>query len=407
MTRKRKKVVVIAPGCDGTDVGEAWSSFQWVRQLSKLYDITVLTYRKRNRSSLVGQLPDIEVIEWKDLPLVHRWERFNSGFKPGILTFNWKALRWLRKEIVQGRQIDLIHQITPIALRYPSVGYRLGLPYIIGPLAGSLSTPAKFEEEMSGETWYLRLRQSDAFRIKFDPFLRRTFERADVVIGVAPYVRDILGPLELKRFEVLCETAVTELPKLNATRENPDICRLLYVGRITRMKGVRDAIRALAQLTRSEQVTLDIVGDGDDRGPCEREAHKLGVDHKVVFHGKVPRADVDDFYRNADVFLFPSMREPSGNVVLEAMSFGLPLIVADRGGPGFVVDNSFGIRVPVTSPNEFAKRLGTAIITLVSDPALRKKMGDMARERVATEHVWGEKSKVMSRIYEDAIGDYE
>ena len=61
---------------------------------------------------------------------------------------------------------------------------------------------------------------------------------------------------------------------------------------------------------------------------------------------------IDDFYRAADVFVFPSYREPGGNVVFEAMSFGLPLVVGDRGGPGSAVDERSGIRVPprVTGP---------------------------------------------------------
>ena len=121
-------------------------------------------------------------------------------------------------------------------------------------------------------------------------------------------------------------------------------------------KGLRDAIRALALLPEDLDVTLDVAGEGEETPLCRALARELGVAQRVRFHGRVDRDRVETLYAEADAFLFPSFREPSGSVVFEAMRHGLPVITADRGGPGHVVDDDSGLRVAVTDPERFAAR---------------------------------------------------
>ena len=84
-----------------------------------------------------------------------------------------------------------------------------------------------------------------------------------------------------------------------------------------------------------------------------------------------PGPRVEEFYRSADMFVFPSYREPGGNVIFEAMGHGLPLVVSDRGGPGAAVDETCGIRVHPASPDQYAQDLAYGVARLVRAPALR------------------------------------
>ena len=190
--------------------------------------------------------------------------------------------------------------------------------------------------------------------MRHDPLLRRTYERADCVIGIAPYVQDFLAGVELRRFEIMSETGLTELPVPGDADRTDGAVRLLYVGRVVRTKGLRDAVRALGRLKTSTRVELDVVGDGFDLAACEALVVELGLGDRVRFHGRQPRERVEDFYRAADVFVFPSYREPGGNVVFESMGYALPLVVTDLGGPGNVVDDTCGIRVHPADPEQFA-----------------------------------------------------
>ncbi len=275
------------------------------------------------------------------------------------------------------------------------------MPTIIGPVGGGLESPPAFRHEEGTAGWYVRLRRLDSWRLRFDPILRRSYTQAACVVGIAPYVAEHLRRLPIRRFEVMSETALETLPPPVQHQPVVGAVRLLYVGRVVRTKGLRDAIRALARLDRTD-VRLDVVGDGSDRAACEELAASLGVAGLVTFHGMVPKEKVAEFYAAADAFIFPSYREPGGNVVYEAMASGLPLIVSDRGGPAATVDESCAIRVRPDTPEQFADALAEAISELL-DPGLRQRMGAAARARVAAIGLWSSRIEQMGELYESVV----
>jgi len=395
-------VIVIGPCADSTDVGEALSTWRWTSGLAEHVDVTLLTYVKRGRCSAKESLPNVRVIEWADLPIPARFERLNAAFHLGYTAFYFKARRWIKRALASGEQFDLVHQLAPLAMRYPSPAAGLSIPLVVGPLAGSLSSPDSFARELAAEPWYVKLRRFDDFRLRHDPLLRGTYESAAVVVGVAPYVKDVLHRVSLRNFAVECETGVVEMPPAVVRDFNARPLKLLFVGRIVRTKGLRDAVRAMA-LVRDLDVVLDVVGGGGDLDACRAEAASLGVDDRVRFHGRKARAEVDTFYREAHAFLFPSFREPSGNVVIEAMSWGLPMIVADRGGPAHAVPPAAGTRVLVEDPESFRHGLADAIRRLAADPSRAQAQSVAAREAVQATHLWPTKIQRMLEMYDRVL----
>jgi glycosyltransferase involved in cell wall biosynthesis len=127
------------------------------------------------------------------------------------------------------------------------------------------------------------------------------------------------------------------------------------------------------------------------------------VAERVTFLGRQPREAVEDLYRSHDVFLFPSFREPAGGVLYEAMRHGLPVITAARGGPDFIVDDSCGIRVPVTHPAGFATDIAGAVRQLAGDSALLQSMGQAARAKVLEEGLWPAKAARMVDLYQSIL----
>jgi glycosyltransferase involved in cell wall biosynthesis len=398
------KLLLIAPACDGQDVGEAWVAYQWVQILAARHEITVLTYYKRGHTPLSHQIRGIRVIEWPEPPGLARAERLNSMLKPAYIPFYARSRRWIRRRLAHGETFDLAHQLTPVAIRYPSPAAGLGLPFVLGPVGGSLESPPGFAAEEGTNPWYVGLRALDGMRLRRDPWLRRTYARAGCVIGIAPYVYDLLSPIPLRRFEVMSDTGIERLPAPAGREGRSGEVRLLFVGRLVRTKGVRDAIRAVG-FAQDLGVSLDVVGDGFDRPVCEALASELGLAGRVRFHGWLPRPRVEDFYRAADVFIFPSYREPGGTVVFEAMSHGLPLIVSDRGGPGSVVDETCGLRVTPGSPDQYARDLSTAVAKLAGEPGLRLRLGAGARRRAEALGLWDSKVRQMEEIYSKVLAE--
>ena len=394
---------MVAPNSDGEDVGEAASTHHWVTQLAARHELTLLTYHKRGRTPASRQLPGVRVVEWAEPPLVGRAERLNSMLKPGYVPFYVRSRRGIRDALAGGERFDLAHQLAPLALRYPSPAIGLGLPCVVGPVGGSLPSPPAFAAEEGGAPWFVGLRAADEWRIRHDRVLRRPYQEADVVIGIADYVRDLLSPVRLRRFEVMSDSGVAAVQPLTDRGRRNGPLTLLFVGRVIRTKGVRDAVRALSHLI-DVPVRLDVVGDGYDRPACEALAADLDVTDRVRFHGRLARDRVDEFYRTSDVFFFPSYREPGGIVVSEAMSFGLPLVVCARGGPASTVDDSCGIRVSAVDPEQYARELAEAVRRLAADPAGRVAMGAAARRRIERIGLWEHKVERLESIYADVHG---
>jgi glycosyltransferase involved in cell wall biosynthesis len=127
--------------------------------------------------------------------------------------------------------------------------------------------------------------------------------------------------------------------------------------------------------------TFDIVGDGGARTEVERLFAGAGA--RVRFHGQVEdRAQLAEFYAEADVFLWPAVNEAYGLVFLEAQAFGCPVVAGAYGGVASVVRD--GVTGILTPPGDVAA-FAAAVEALIADPQRRQALGASARRFVAEE----------------------
>ena len=107
------KLLLVAPTCNGEDVGEAWVAYKWAQLLAPRHDVTLLTYHKRGARPASQQLSGLRVIEWSEPPLLGRAERLNSLLKPAYVPFYLRARKWIRRAIAAGERFDVAHQPAP------------------------------------------------------------------------------------------------------------------------------------------------------------------------------------------------------------------------------------------------------------------------------------------------------
>ena len=401
---RRLRVLVTAPHLDGADVGETYTAFMLLREVAKHAELTVVCYECRYGPPLREQLPEAEVITFRE-PSWVKPGTFVHQFKPQIPVLNDKIKRWVKRALRARRSFDLAHQILPRAPRYTTPLRHFRIPYIVGSLGGALPTPDGFRDEVTGEDFYKRLRMIDKLRFHHDPFLRASYGNAELVIGVAPYMEDVLAPAPIRRFDSMLGIGIDSLPSFQRTDRLDGRLRLLHVGRAIRTKGLRDVVRAMQYLNDLPGVTLTSIGDGEDIEACCAEANDLGVSDRVHFLGRLSREIIEDYYRDSDVFVFPSFRESMGGVLYEAMRWGLPAITVDYGGPGYVTDDACAIRLPLSTPEALSRDLADAIRTLNDDPDRRMAMGAAARRRVADEGLWENKARRLLALYESVLAD--
>ncbi|MBK9991693.1 MAG: glycosyltransferase family 4 protein [Verrucomicrobia bacterium] len=340
------RVLVIAPSYDLNTPGESWSTYKWVQGISASCETVVLTQHRRGWDQAKSPTAAAKVINWDEPKWPGMNGRIGWELKPGYIAFYYRARKWIKQALRRGEHFDLIHQINPLALRYPCPARNLGVKYIIGPLAGSLTTPEAFKATTPERQWYRKLRHLDTLRLRYDPWLKSSYAGAAAIIGVAPYVQALLSACAPRRFEIMAETGVEEVcPAPKSAPKAGEPLRLLFVGRLIRTKGILEAIESVAMAAKHCAITFDIVGTGDLAAECQKLVTRLGLGEIVRLHGRVSKEEVFRWYDRSDAFLFPSYREPSGNVVFEAMSRGLPVIGSSIGGPGYVITDACGYRV--------------------------------------------------------------
>ena len=397
------RVFLTAPNIEPDATGESFVAYQWAKALSEITDLTVFSLKRAHRPSLAEALPKARVLSAPMPTTFSRWPRFEAQAKPQYPVF----MREVRKALKPiAHEFDITFQIMPQAARYPIPLRSFDVPYVVGPLGGALETPEAFKGEGKSAAWFTRARVLDHLRFRHDPWLRASYAEAALVLGVAPYMEDVLGAITLKRFAPVLELGIADLPELPERAPKTTGLNLLHVGRGVRTKGLRDVIRAMGHLKDSHpDLTLMSAGTGEEIDICRAEAQALGIADRVTFKGQIAREEVETLYREADMFVFPSFREPAGNVLYEAMRWGLPVIAAARGGPDWIVDDTTGIRIPVTTPEKYAREISTAIAALAGDPERRASMTAGARAKLEREGLWPAKAAALAQLFEEVVAD--
>lgn len=370
-------ILIIAPGVTSNDVGEVYLAYKWMSELSQHFAVTLLTVDRKGKNTISDGELDIDIVRFRDYGSLPYSERFNSMLKPWYPVFYFQARSWIKRN---RERFAWVHQLNPFGMRYPCPAHGLGLKFSIGPVAGGLADIDAFQSELVSVPWYIKLRSLDSVRAKYDPFIKRTYNEASVILAAAPYVKEIIAhrfPDSKSEIIIMNEHGVDGVSKSRVNFATNEL-RLLYVGRVVRTKGVRDLIRAL-QYVHLESFHLDVIGAGDDLEKCREEAVALGVNDKVTFHGHMHRKKIDEYYSFSDVMVFPSFREPSGGVVVEAMASGLPQIVADYGGPASMVKEDFGRLIQPISPASYPKIIADAINGMSDSNLLELMSGESVK----------------------------
>ena len=293
------------------------------------------------------------------------------------------------RRLVAELGIDVVHQPIGIAPSVPSPFRKLGAPVVIGPLNGGMVMPPAFRDRDS------RLaRATQGMRRPLGglghQLLRGKLEAAAVLVA-NERTRDLLPPAARRVSRPMPESAVVlgDWPEKvqSATADGP--VRFVFLGRLVPYKSADLALHAFSRAWQEQPgIRLEIIGDGPERASLEQLAADLGVADVVDFRGWLTKPEVSERLRQSDVFLYPSLREPGGTVVLEAMATGLPSIVADWGGPAEYLADGTGLRIDVSSRAQFLDTMAAAMVRLAEDPQFRVDAGRAARRRVATTYDW-------------------
>lgn len=255
---------------------------------------------------------------------------------------------------------------------------------------------------------------------------KTAIEMADAVVAVSESTKaDVLRLFDVDPARVQVIHNGIDLEEYRERRDEAVLKRygidparpyILFVGRITRQKGIVHLVRALQHLDPGFQVVL--CAGAPDTPEIAAEMKTAVEQARVTRPGviwidaMVSKEEVIALYSGAEVFVCPSIYEPFGIINLEAMACGTPVVASAVGGiPEVVVPGETGLLVPVEQMNEapfepvnadtFAFDLAEAINELMRDEARRRSMGKKARERVEQAFSWDAIARKTAELYRE------
>jgi len=286
--------------------------------------------------------------------------------------------------------LTVLHEPNPIALVSDFLTWQRG-PLVV-----------YFHSEVVRAEW--------KYRLLYRPLLKRVLDRAARIIVASPSMAERAEQLEDHRQKcVVIPYGIDTAPLAGtppvlihaaAVRETCGTPLLLFVGRLVSYKGVDVLLRAMA----SVDANLIIVGDGPLRGALEAQARATCAG-RVTFAGGVDEAHLAALYHACDVFVLPSRTraEAFGMVQIEAMACGKPVVSTSvaSGVPWVNHHNETGVVVPPGDP----AALAVALRDLLEDPALRHRLGEAGRRRVAQEFTAARMAARTVALYRDVLAN--
>jgi glycosyltransferase involved in cell wall biosynthesis len=314
------------------------------RALARTHDVVVLASEAvRSPGFLAFELSDAVEDGIRTLRIRYRRPHFRPVAMMCQIAGMLAALRRLRRE---GWRADIVHAHV----------YSAGLPALV---LGRLSrAPVVVTEHFTG---FQR-----GLITGYDRFTARiVFRHADLVAPVSEdLARQVLALEPRARVRVVenvVDTAVFHPPAEPHEGAADGPVRLLTVAALAAKKGHADLLEAVAELRSQRDLTLDLVGDGDLLAELEARARRLGIADAVRFHGELPKAEVAELMRRADLFVLPSLFENLPCVLIESLATGLPFVATAVGGVPQLANGPGALLTAPGDPHALAAAIATAL----------------------------------------------
>lgn len=386
----------------GSEDSIGWN---WVLQYEKNYkegDRIILLTKKFNEKDTRRGLKEFNIQHVElvivDVPNALNWFREKYSAFHHMYYILWQHWAWLWVKH-SGIRFDVIHHVTMNDYRIPSELYKAkGAKVIWGPMGGAQVTPRSLKVYEKNQL-VASFREFVNKSCSWNPFYKKALRSYYKIYCINNETQKQISRIVGKDVPLMPELALRdEYKNLPIRKRNNDILKIVFVGRLIGKKGIAFLVDALSLMPTDMNWELLIFGDGDDRALIEKQIADSGIGKNVKLMGNRPLNQIAEAYQQADVFVLPSLRETSGNVLLEAMAYAVPIVAFDTSFCKELSNKQCGIFVNVNqSLDKIKKDFCDAIIKLAEDKTLRENFGRNGYE-YANRLTWEDKyNKIISK----------
>jgi glycosyltransferase involved in cell wall biosynthesis len=400
------KILLSAYACEPGKGSEPEVGWQWATGLAKHASVTVVT-RANNKTSIEAALASREATGnngpefiYYDLP-----EFFvrlkNLGLPMRIYYLLWQIGAARSMARVKGRY-DIVQHLTFNAFSLPGFLWFRHPAVVLGPLGGGMVTKWRHLRWFGPKSRVAEILRSLLVTLSsWSPtmWISCAFARLILVANEDTF-QCIPRPFHFKTRRLL-ETACPP-PAESGQSETRPLNRFIWIGRLEPRKAPTMAVEALERVLRQgEKATLTIVGDGPLREPLERMLARKHLADAIEFRGKMTREETLRTLGEHTALIFTSIRDTSGNVVLEAMAQGLPVIAFNHQGIPEMLDGSCGYLVETVDDGNEAEDFARSIIEVIRHPDIAAAKGHAAHDKARGVLSWENKWRTLLPLYQN------
>lgn len=404
------KVLICAYACipdRGREEGFGWNNAIQIAQLGHEVWVITLNAAKCLENPL-SNIPNLHFVNVA-YPILKHVPEGRYKYLHFLRYFAWKVkAEQVARQLDKEHNFDIVHHLTIASLQGGPLFTNLNKPLVFGPIGGGQTAPVNFKKYFLGSWFDESLRSFINLQLMaLNPFLRKALKKCNLVLATNQETVQLSQKMTAKNVQLFLDSGLPpeyfaiEPPRRVESSE----LRLLWLSRIEPRKGLFLALEALSKVNPTIPFKLTIIGDGSLDSYVTQWIKQFNLVTKVDYRGSLPWTEVQNAYLNNDVFLFTSLRDSYGSVLLEAMSQALPIITLNHHGARDFVPNKGAIKVPMIKPDETVAALAQAVEYMYKNPQERLEMG-RASYKFAKQQAWNYKAVAISKYYEQILQNF-
>lgn len=400
------RVLFSAFECRPASGSDAYVGWSWAKEMSRLCDVHVLTSEDNCESiqAWLKMYPNQVKFHYVPLPAwIKKLLKGRKGYFVGYCLWQWAAYCYSKKLITK-EKFDVIHHVSIADFRENGYLWKLGIPFVYGPVGGGQETPRSLR-------YYVRNhRKNETFRSVLNcismlrPSYRQGIAKAEAVFvsndETIAMMRKYFG--NKVKLEQMCELGVDQTyldERKDLVHHEQEKVHILVSGRMMYRKGIELLLDACEYLKTEVPYVIDLYGGGHQEEMVRKQIDERGLCDRVLLHGKIPYERMQEMYAKGDIYVLPSLRETTGTAVVEAMANKLPVIALKQNGVKYLVGDNAGILATIGSREETVRNLAEALRSLIESRTLRIAMGEQGYEVLKEHYSWESKARDMYGRY--------
>lgn len=401
--------------CQTSEPGNAWRAINYA--LGQGHEVWAVIEKSEYESGTLKHLaehplPGFHPVFFQLPPLLVKTLRTNGMLHSLYYHFWQHKLLSVAAELHRQNNFDLAHHVTFGRYWSPSGVRNLGIPFLWGPVGAAEFAPRPFVSELPlRERRYEWVRDGVRRFAEKSRALHDTARAATIAIGVTRESCAALRDLGVRRIEQLPQAALADDEVEHLDRfppPPPGPFRALCMGRQLHWKGFHLAIRAFGIFAKkNHEAELWLLNNGPFRPQLEKIAAQTGVGDRIRLFGHLPSyADVLQKIAQAHVLMHPALHEGFGNVCLEALAAGRPVVCLDIGGPASQVTPETGFAAPAVTPADSVAAMAAFLEKIDADRALLATMSANAKARVREKFTMRILGAAINNFYQEAVSTH-